>query len=294
MNTKHVWAVIFSAAVLWATTVVGQGGGIRPSALKPGSGRYQYGIPAREDYSSSRYAVADSSGGFYDEWIHDHLSIGLGVTTFHLTKNYREPDLKRDNNFIGAVNELPEERDVLLVPVVDYRVNDYFRVELSYADITAGTKNLNKDGQGDGRVNYRGPTLALEGTYPFFDGLFVPHAGIGIAVMRGKFEELTWWHLGYSSYESWATRGKPMKRAPSVEKGYREIRVDEFEVPIFFRCGVTCKPLSNWSIDFSLRYMSLDPDCEWGRLREDGFDRHRTGDFDLTHVAYTLSVAYHF
>ena len=294
MHMIRIWLVVVSVVVSFGWTVLGADAGSSPASFRTENGRYQYSAPGHANIAQSLDGRKESDANFYDSWICDHLALGLGVTMFHFTDNYREPDVGRDNNFIGAVNELPEERDVLLVPVVGYRVNDYFRVELSYADITAGTKNFNKDHQGDGRVNYRGPTLSLEMTYPIFDGLLAPFAGIGIAVMRGKFEELTWWHLGYSRYESWAERGKPMTRAPSVEKGYREIRVDEFQTPIFFNAGMMYRLATNWSVDFAVRYMPLDPDCEWGRIDGDGFHRHRSGDFDLTHVAYTLSCAYHF
>lgn len=283
-------ASLLLATVVCAFEAFGENQSAKAISASNTNGTYQYSFPENRPsnirLNKSNATSIEANGG----WLQDRLSVGLGVTTFNFTRNHREADIARKHNFIGAVNDLHEVRDTLLTPVIGFRANDYLKFELSYIDITASTENFNSH-VGDGHVQYNGPSLALEGTYPLLDGKLIPHAGIGMAFLWGDFEEDTWWHLGYSSFDGWEYYGRTQKTRMNY---FREIYVDEFATPIFFNLGLTYRFTPDWSIDFTARHMNFDPDCEWGYRYTRRYEQHNIGDFDLSHFAYTLSVSYTF
>lgn len=227
---------------------------------------------------------------FFEKWIKGHLSIGVNVSKFTFTDNERPADINREKNYIGAVNRLEEEDDVTIYPVVNYWVSDYARIGLTYDKITARTYNFNNN-LSDGNAVYEGPMLSLEGAYPFFEGLLVPHLGGGVAFYSGDFEEDTWWHLAYGSPQSWESHGR---RNSSATGYYREIHVKN-ETVFYLTCGVATMPLDNLVIDLAYRSMSLDPDCSWGHQFPSGrYEKHRDGDLDLSHYAISISASYLF
>lgn len=282
-------AVAFPAFCQYAapaarTTAAPQTGAARPVAGTTSLARNNTPYySARENYGSG--------GDFYEEWIKDRLSIGLSFSTFSFTDNKRATDTERKRNFIGAVTVLEEEDDFNVYPVLTYGVNDYFRVGLGYDKITGRTYNFNNQ-ESDGNVVMKGPMISFEGSYPFMEGMLTPHAGVGFTYYYGNFEEDTWWHLGYSSLEAWQYYGSPNRRSRPY---FRVIRVDD-DLAVFFNIGLAFRPIENFVIDFSVRKVSLDPDCEWGhdRPQKGLFEQHNTGDFDLSHWAYALSLSYLF
>lgn len=289
---RHIsFAAALSIVILSASATFAETNITHTTPYKKVNDKYQYQFPVNSASATKLNKAGESNGGFYDTWIRDRLSVGLGITAFKLTKNHRTPDINRKKNFIGAVTELHECREFLLTPSISYSWNDYFQTTLSYADITANTENFNNH-LGDGHVHYRGPILALEGTYPLLDGQLITHAGAGIGFLWGDFHEDKWWNLGYASYDSWVYRGSPSWRTQL--NYYREIHVDEFEMPIFFNLGATYRFTPNWGIDFTARYMMLDPDNDFGYHYTSRYERHNVGDFDLTHFAFTLSATYTF
>lgn len=236
------------------------------------------------------YRHGSDQGGFYGDWIKDRLSIGLTYSIFSLSDGTRPPN--REDDFLGNINELNESHKSTLAPVVEYEVNDYVSLGLTYMHIEASTMNFNNH-EGDGNAVLKGPVLKADVQYPLWEKRIYPHAGVGVAFLSGDFEEDTWWHLGYGSPESWAEYGKPSSKTRGGY--YRYIDVDD-ATEFFFTVGLSFKPHPRVKLDVSYRKISVDPDCEFGYDYggSRGKRKQSDGDFDLSGGFWLFSASYVF
>ena len=237
--------------------------------------------------SAPAYRLAPEGGGFYEEWIKGRLSIGATFSNFRLS----DPDRPavRGSGFIGYVNHLDEKRPNRILPLIEYKVCDYVSVGASYMQIEATTLNFNNH-LGDGTVSVEGPSLAVDLTYPLLDGMLRPHVGAGLAFLAGDFEEDTWWSLGYGSPESWEYLGSRNKKRG---KYTRYIDVDD-EIAPFFTLGLSYNPFAHLKLDVSYRWISVNPDCQFGYNYSGNKEKQQDGDFELSGGFFLLSASYVF
>lgn len=228
---------------------------------------------------------------FYNKWIKGRLTLGVSVSRLWLTDNeISTPDVSKKHNFLGNITRLEEESPTTVAPVLTYLVCDYFRVGLGYDKVCGRTYNWN-NGESDGNVEMKGPSILFEGAYPFLDGMLVPHAGLGVTFYSGDFDEDTWWRFAYSDPWSWQYLGSTSKSRTGY---FREIDVDD-EVAAFFTIGFEYNPFENLMIDVSFKVTEVDPDCKWGYRKGNGnFSQQGTGHFDLSHYALTIGASYRF
>lgn len=257
-------------------------------AAKPVQGAAQY-RPVAAGYRPA-YGYGSEYGDFFDEWIRDRLSIGLTYSIFSLSDGTRPPN--REEDFLGNINELNDSHENRLVPILEYEVNDYLGLGLTYMQVEASTMNFNNH-EGDGNAVMKGPVLKADLQYPLWERRIFPHAGVGVAFLSGDFKEDTWWHLGYSSPGDWAASGRPSTKARGAN--YRYIDVDD-ATEFFFTIGLSCKPHPRVKLDVSYRKISINPDCEfgydYGGTR--GKRKQSDGDFDLSGDFWLFSVSYVF
>ena len=239
-------------------------------------------------------AVALERDDFYETWIEDRLSLGLGLSYTTLTDPRRPKDNNRQKTFVGFVWKLEDEDEVGVVPELRYRASDHVRLTLSMDRVSGRTRNFNQAKHSDGVVEAMGPMLLAEGLWPLCDDTVFLHAGVGLAYAFADFEEVTWWHLGYASEAAWIARGRPSVR--TAQDHYREIKVDDaFGWAV--AAGATWRPHPRFELDLSLRHVWLDPDCQFGytySARKGGFKKHLDGDFTLDHLAVALTGSYVF
>ena len=260
-----------------------------------------YGINAAKreaypHYNAETYPQQDADeelSDFYDTWIKDRLSIGLTYYSSKMKKGYRPANTKED--FLGNSNELNNEKTKRVVPLIEYKICDYFGIGASYMRVEASTMNFN-NGEGDGNAILKGPVFAAEASYPIAisSTTLQPHAGLGWAKLSGDFKEDTWWHLGYASPESWESLGSPTDKTRGNH--YRYIEVDDAS-ETFFTVGLSFIPHPHVKLDLSWRHIKMDPDCEFGYdYSPRGGSKHRraTGDFDLTSDFWLFSISYIF
>jgi opacity protein-like surface antigen len=229
---------------------------------------------------------------FYDVWIKDRLSLGLGVSWSVLTDSERPKDWNRQSTFLGYIWKLEDVDQVNVVPEIRYWAADYLRLTLSLDQVSGRTRNFNQQKHSDGVADLWGPQLIVEGLYPMCDDTVFLHGGLGVVYDFADFTEVNWWNLGYSSEAAWNERGRSGKTAQNY---YREIHVDDaFGWTV--AAGVSWRPDPRFEIDLSLRHTWIDPDCEFGYNygRKKGFEKHSDGDFDLDHLSVVLTGSYVF
>ena len=231
-----------------------------------------------------------AGGSFYDSWLRGRLSLGLGVASTSLTDAERSRDKGNGKTFVGFIYKLEDEDETAVVPTVSYWIPDYVRLSLTWDSVSGRTRNYNTETRhSDGVVEAAGPAFVAELTLPFFDDRVLVHAGGGVVWAMADFKEDTWWHLNYSSEKSWQEYGSPKK----VNGRYREIRVDD-SVGILGTAGVSWRPFEHMELDFSARYVRLEPDCEFGYRSGHHFASREEGDFTLDHLTLVASLSYVF
>lgn len=234
------------------------------------------------------------SDDFFDVWIRDRLSIGLGLSYSVLTSPTRPKDYDRNKTFVGFIWKLEDVDQVGVIPELRFRASDHVRLTLSMDRVSGRTRNFNQAKHSDGNVEAMGPLLLAEGLWPLCDDTLFLHAGAGVAYAFADFEEITWWHLGYASEDAWNVRGRPTVH--TAQDHYREIKVDD-SFGLALAAGASWRPHPRFELDLSVRHVWLEPDCQFGYTyskRKGGFKKHQDGDFTLDHLAVALTASYVF
>ena len=236
-------------------------------------------------------AMLGSTESWYRTWVEDRLSVGLSFYTYRFLKNDRHGRVENEGTFVGFITHLGEEDSLEVAPTVTYRFTPYVRMGFSYESYSASTRNFNT-GVGDGSIEMSGPLFSVEGAYPMFWGELVPHAGLGIALLSSDFQTDRWWGLDYPTEEDWKAVGSPSNK--TYGRRHRMIRIDD-ETAFFAQLGATWSPHPRFELDFTMRYMRIDPDCAFGYLYNNGkwVARHH-GDFDLTNLTFLLTASWVF
>lgn len=249
-------------------------------------------LPAEAPAESPAPAVPLRAESFYDVWLKDRLTIGLGLSFSTLTDAKRPKDVENHRTFVGFIWKLEDDDQIGVVPEIRYWAADYLRLVLSLDRVSGRTRNYNQQKHSDGTASLWGPQLLVEGLYPLCDNTVFLHAGAGIAYDFADFTEVSWWKLGYSSAENWEYYGRTKKARQSR---YREIRVDDaFGWTI--AAGVSWRPHPDFELDLSLRHTWIEPDCRFGYNYggRRGFEKDQDGDFTLDHLSVVLTGSYAF
>jgi len=237
-------------------------------------------------------AVPLRTESFYDTWLKDRLSIGLGFSYATLTDSERPKDVGNHRTFVGYVWKLEDTDRIGVIPEIRYWAADHLRLVLAMDRISGRTRNYNLEKHSDGDVDLWGPQLLVEGFYPLCDDTVFLHAGVGVVYDFADFTEVKWWNLGYSSEANWEYHGRPSK---SRQGYHREIRVDD-AFGWTLAAGASWRPDPRFELDLSLRHTWIDPDCQFGYFygRKKGFVKHQDGDFELDHLTVALTGSYVF
>ena len=229
---------------------------------------------------------------FYDTWLKDRLSIGLGFSYATLTDSERPKDAQNNRTFIGFVWKLEDTDQIGVLPELRYWAADHLRLVLALDRVSARTRNYNAEKHSDGVADLWGPQLLVEGVYPLCDETVFLHAGVGVVYDFADFNEVNWWKLGYSSKADWEYLGRPSK---SRQDYHREIRVDD-DFGWTIAAGVSWRPAPRFELDVSLRHTWINPDCQFGFFHGGsyGFENQLDGDFDFDHLTIALTGSYVF
>ena len=239
-------------------------------------------------------AVALERDGFYETWIRDRLTLGLGVSCSVLTDSERPKDADRKRTFLGYIWKLEDADQAGIVPELRYRAADNLRLALGLDRVSARTRNFNQAKHSDGTADARGPEVLVEGLLPLLDDTLFLHAGVGFVYDFSDFEEITWWHLGYASRDAWIARGSP--KVHTAQDHYREIKVDD-AFGLAVAAGATWRPHPRFELDLSLRHVWLEPDCQFGytySASKGGFKKQQDGEFTLDHLVVAITGSYVF
>ena len=228
---------------------------------------------------------------FYDAWLKDRLSVGLSLSYSKLTDATRPKDRDGGKTFVGYVWKLEDTDEVHVLPTVSYWAAPYLRLSLFWNSVAGHTRNYNLQLHSDGDVTAEGPALLVEGLYPICGDTVFLHAGVGLTYAFCDFDEDTWWHLGYGSYDSWVNSFN--KRNHVRSDHFREIEVDD-AVGYLVSAGVSWRPIARAEIDLSVRHVWLDPDCDFGYRYTSRRETLLTGDFELNHLSVVLTGSYVF
>lgn len=234
---------------------------------------------------------------FYDVWIRDRLSVGLEVSFRRFSDDDRPRDMERTKTFLGYINRLDLENDVGWTPAVSWLASDYVRLGLSWQSVEARTWNFPRPGyekeHSDGVASASGFVFSVEGSYPTEGGAWRPHAGLGIGLFKGSFDDDTaWWRYGYKTEADWIAAGKPSR--PPSGKDRRYIDVDD-AVGFALSAGVAWRPSPRVELDLSIRHTWLEPDCEFGyETRKGSHEKELDGEFTFDWFAVAFTASYVF
>lgn len=237
-------------------------------------------------------AVALRSESFYDQWIKDRLTVGLGLSFSTLTDAKRPKDESRRKTFVGYIWKLEDEDQVGVLPELRYWAAPNLRITLALDRVSGRTRNFNLEKHSDGVAELVGPQLLVEGVYPLCDDTVFLHAGVGVVYDFADFDEVAWWNLGYSSEASWIEYGRTGKTRQNY---FREIRVDD-SFGWTLAAGASWRPHPRFELDLSLRHTWIEPDCVFGYNygKRKGFKPQLDGDFTLDHLSVALTASYVF
>lgn len=146
----------------------------------------------------SQYEMNPAVRDFFDEFIVDHLEIGLRISHF----SFKEPSERTydaDGNLAGGYTagistyDMEEEQHYFPLPYLRYNFLPYVGLQFGWENIEGKTITLDTDAHSDGNVVLSGPSLMLYGRYPI-EEMFAPYAGIGMVFFSGNFDEESGWH----------------------------------------------------------------------------------------------------
>lgn len=150
-------------------------------------------------YESS-YELNPGVRDFFDEFVVDHLELGLRVTHFTF-KDPTERTYDENGNLIGGYTagistyDMDEEQHYVPLPYIRYNFLPYVGLQFGWENIEGKTITLDKDAHTDGNVVLSGPSFLLYGRYPIED-FMAPYAGIGVVFFKGDFDEESGWSEG--------------------------------------------------------------------------------------------------
>lgn len=213
--------------------------------------------------SSSPLSSASSKTGdiipesvlkIYDSFIIDHLSIGLRFSHFTFT----DPSKKTyddDGNLTGGYTygistyDLEERQSYDPTLYMIYAFTPYVALQIGWEEIEGRAWTLDTaDPHYDGDMILSGPSLVLQARYDN-ETILTPYLGIGIAMLKGDFEE---------EY-SWSANGfRNMDAADTT--GY------------IFAVGTSVSIYHHVEVDLSFSYMRAESDARY-YLRGDSSDR---------------------
>lgn len=276
--------------LLAAATFVSAAEEALPAEAAPEAPAEQSAAPA--DAVPAVPAVALQTESFFDLWIEDRLTVGLGVSWSVLTDAERPKDAGRRKTFVGYIWKLEDEDQFGVLPELRYWAAPNLRIVLSMDRVSGRTRNFNLAKHSDGVAELMGPQLLVEGLCPMCDETVFLHAGAGVVYDFADFEEDAWWKLGYASEASWNEYGRTGKTRQDY---FREIRVDD-AFGWTLSVGASWRPHPRFELDLSLRHTWIEPDCQFGYNygKKKGFEKHSDGDFTLDHLSVALTGSYVF
>jgi outer membrane protein W len=222
---------------------------------------------------------------FADSFFEGRFLLGTRMTRFWLT----DDSAPTNQAFLGAINQLDDEQDLAPTKIcLDVLLGSYVALELTWDRVEATVRNYN-NGFTDGTVEMSGPVLTVMGRYPNRT-LFVPYAGLGLALFRSSFDEEPYWHYGYASPASYRAAGSPTTPLGGKE---RSLTVDD-DTGLVFTAGCRAYITEHWAADLLLRHVELDPSARFRSTVYGTPASQDDGHFPLSHNLLGLGMSYRF
>ncbi|TVS20574.1 MAG: hypothetical protein EA424_03295 [Planctomycetaceae bacterium] len=224
----------------------------------------------------------------YDRMLAERLDINLYLRYFALHHKRRPEDVRREETFLGFINQLNEIDPLALRLALGYRINDWLALEVLYEDIAARTKNFNNN-LSDGNVRLRGPMVSLIASYPLTERLST-YVGLGYAFMRSSFNHDAWWTWGWSSPEAYQAAGSP-QASPGGRRRFIDVRDDSGLVRSL---GLLYKANDRITLKAAVRRVDLTVKTHYYSSLHGVREQRRKGEFPMTHTAYSVGLVYVF
>jgi opacity protein-like surface antigen len=221
-------------------------------------------------------------------YISDRLGIEASVRYFALRHKRRPEDARREETFLGFINELNKVDPLALRLALGYRINDWLALEGLYEDIAARTRNFNNK-LSDGNVRLRGPMVSLVASYPLTER-FTPYAGLGYAFMSARFKHDAWWTWGWSSPEAYQAAGSP-QASPGGRRRFIDVRDDSGPVATL---GLRYTASDRLEINAAVRRVDLNVKAHAYGAVNGIRERGQQGEFPMSHTAYSAGLIYVF
>ncbi len=244
-----------------------------PSPAKPEPAK-----PAPEESVKPRPAAEDAAPATTDRHESDlpaqgwdvvssfcagHLQAGIGVATYTLRDN------KGKGSFLGSIDDIEADRDMVIPISVGWSFCRYTSVEFRHEEYTARTYTDTADNHSDGVVVMKGWVPYLVGhlpldvaagwfsdTVPSWTKRITPFAGVGYSLMSCSMDTDAWWALGYSTPADYEALGSP--GTPRNGKT-RRFSLQDSRAPVFM-LGLSGQVSKHVSLDLLWTRANVDID----------------------------------
>ncbi|MBA4386862.1 MAG: hypothetical protein C0404_02705 [Verrucomicrobia bacterium] len=171
---------------------------------------------------------------------------GTRVTWFMLTDSRRKEDLS--DSFYGSINELKARQNLLPVKFFAHRyLTPDLGIDFSWDQIKVTARKIG--GHTDGTFDLKGPIVSLIGHYRK-STVCTPYAGAGFALMITSFDPDYNW-----KYAILPDTGEHKNGVAWSQNFYPD---DALGLVVY--AGATFNVAESWSVDFLVRYISMDLD----------------------------------
>ena len=242
---------------------------------------------ARSDMAAPAAALEEPS--FYDDWIAGRLSLGVSLARGRVRHRHVPYDPKQENNFLGNINDMAEHGDAAVGFVVRYSLLPWLAVEAAN-DFRADLDARNMDGDScDGTLRLRSWRAQAILLWPDESWAVRPWIGLGAEDVSASFAHADWWHLGWSSPESYARYGGGSKELRNGAE--RTMSVDDPGLSPVVSGGVSIRLCQHASLDAFARWTDCnDADVVFTRREGRREKTMRTGAFPAEHVAFGVAL----
>jgi outer membrane protein W len=238
--------------------------------------------PQKPVAESSRPAPAITQE--QNNWI-ENLEVGTRLTYFSIKDNKRDVNAVSTDmgSFYGSITELKAVQNYMPLKVfVDYKVNPYWGVELTWDQVQADTITRS-DGHNDGAINVKGPILSVFARYPNYS-VVTPYAGIGLAYLFSDFEEDYYWQYAIYRDSGIHKNGDEWSQTMDLDNA----------VGWVVYAGASIQIVYQWEADVYIRYMKADIDGTHSTFVGSTVTDTASPSFPLSNIALGIGLRYCF
>lgn len=226
--------------------------------------------------ASSYFRRADSLDEFNALYIHDHLSVGLRVSSFSFS-DPKQISYDSNGNIDGGYTRgistynLEERQSHFPSLYLLYKLSPYVALQLGWERVEGRAWTMDyADPHYDGDMTLSGPSFVVRGQYENTTA-FTPYGAFGFALLSGKFDaESSWSNHGFRRMQVYDTTG------------------------IIYTFGTSAEISENVDLDLSISYMFAEPDAKYW-LRPEGSDHPRARwQFPASSYVAQLGIRYLF